>query len=136
MQSFREEVNKLRNDLERLVLKLQDLDSEEEYTEQQQAYFENLTNKMEDLYREVRDDIRYDRLPQPYEEQEARVRCIDCEHLRTMLTQGKHLPGAICASPIWKELGRAPHVVEHDLYEPIRCDHFEKKEGKHDGTNN
>lgn len=61
--------------------------------------------------------------------QETEVRCIDCEHLRTTLTQGKHLPGAFCASPIWKELGRAPHVVEHDLYEPILCDHFEKKEG-------
>lgn len=58
------------------------------------------------------------------------VRCIDCEHLRTMLTQGKHLPGAICASPIWEELGRAPHVVEHDLYMRVRCDHFEKKEGQ------
>jgi len=61
---------------------------------------------------------------------EKKVRCIDCEHLRTTLTQGKHLPGAFCASPIWKELGRAPHIVEHDLYEPILCDHFEKKEGE------
>lgn len=64
------------------------------------------------------------------------VRCIDCEHLRTMLTQGKHLSGAICASPVWKELGRAPHIVEHDLYMLVRCDHFEKKEGKHDATDN
>lgn len=62
-----------------------------------------------------------------------KVRCIDCEHLRTMLTQGKHLPGAICASPIWKAVGREPHVVWHDLFEPIRCDHFEKKEGQNDG---
>ena len=61
--------------------------------------------------------------------EEKKVRCIDCEHLRTMLTQGKHLPGAICASPVWKELGKSPHVVRHDLYEPILCDHFEKKEG-------
>lgn len=63
------------------------------------------------------------------------VRCIDCEHLRTTLTQGKHLPGAFCASPIWKELGRAPHIVEHDLYMRVRCDHFEKKE-ENDGTDN
>lgn len=59
---------------------------------------------------------------------EKNIRCIDCEHLRTMLTQGKHLPLAICASPIWKELGEQPHVVQHDLYKPILCEHFEEKE--------
>lgn len=68
-------------------------------------------------------------------EEPKMVRCIDCEHLRTMLTQRKHLPGAICASPIWKAVGQEPHVVWHDLYEPIRCDHFEKKEEQNDGTN-
>lgn len=67
--------------------------------------------------------------------EEKMVRCIDCEHLRTMLTltQGNHFPDAICASPIWKELGKPPHVVRHDLYKPIRCDHFEKKEGQNSG---
>ncbi len=67
MQSFMEEVNKLENDLLRLFLKLQDLDGEEKYTEQQRAYFEDLANRVEDLYRRVRDDTRYDRLPEPYD---------------------------------------------------------------------
>lgn len=73
MQSFREEAEKLSNDLQRIVLKLQDLDSEEEYTEQQQAYFEDLTNTMEGIYRRVRDDIRYDRLPEQYKEREDMI---------------------------------------------------------------
>ncbi len=71
-REFMEEVNKLNDDLLRLFLKLQDLDGEEKYTEQQRAYFEDLANRMEDLYRRVHDDIRYDRLPEPYEEQEGR----------------------------------------------------------------
>lgn len=64
--------------------------------------------------------------------EEKKVRCIDCEHLRTLLTQAKHLPGAFCASPVWKELEKQPHVVKHDLYEPIRCDYFEKKKKEED----
>lgn len=67
-------------------------------------------------------------------EEEKKVRCIDCRCKQQQFT-GQAVPKFICTSSIWKELGRAPHVINHDMYKPIYCDHFEKKEGKHDGTN-
>lgn len=69
--------------------------------------------------------------------EEKMVRCIDCEHLRTMLTQRKHLPGAICQAKIWDELQKAPHLIGHDPCLPILCNHWEpKEEGQNDGTDN
>ena len=71
-----------------------------------------------------------------YEKEEQiepeKVRCVTCKHLRTELIQQRNLPDSICASPVWKELGRTtPHIIGHDINEPIRCDHWEpKKEGE------
>lgn len=62
--------------------------------------------------------------------EEKKVRCIDCKHLHVELIMQRNLPDSICANPLWKELGRAPHVIGHDEHEPIRCDYFEKKEGR------
>lgn len=66
----------------------------------------------------------------PVTEEEKKVRCIDCKHLRVELIKQRNLPDSICINPLWKELGRAPHVIGHDEHEPIRCDYFEKKEDK------
>ena len=62
-------------------------------------------------------------------EKHEKVTCITCRHLRTELIQRRNIPDGICAAPIWKELNRTvPHVIGHDLHEPIRCDHWEPKE--------
>ena len=64
-------------------------------------------------------------------EEPKKVTCVTCRHLRTELIQRRNIPDSICAAPIWKELGRAPHVIGHNTHEPIRCDHWEpKEEGK------
>lgn len=69
-----------------------------------------------------------------YEKEEQiepeRVTCITCRHMRDEQVQRRNVPEYICAAPIWKELNKAPHIIEHDPSEPIRCDHWEaKKEG-------
>lgn len=67
-------------------------------------------------------------------DEEKRVRCIDCRCKQQQFT-GQAVPKFICTSSIWKELGRALHVIDHDMYKPIYCDHFEKEE-ENDGTDN
>lgn len=79
------------------------------------------------------EDAPIDGKPESCPLQETKVRCIDCKHLRVELIKQRKLPDSICANPLWKELGRAPHVIGHDEHEPILCDHFEKKEGQNSG---
>lgn len=67
-------------------------------------------------------------------QEDVRVRCIDCRCKQQQFT-GQAVPKFICTSSIWKELGKSPHIIDHDMYKPIRCDHFEKKE-ENDGTDN
>ena len=55
---------------------------------------------------------------------EKRVRCIDCKCLQQKETGGA-VPKFLCTSGIWERIGRGPHMIGHDPYSPIRCDHFE-----------
>lgn len=60
--------------------------------------------------------------------EEKKVRCIDCRHVSASRV-GRPDECAICDSPIWDKLSTGPHMIYHDVFKPIRCDYFEKKEG-------
>lgn len=67
-------------------------------------------------------------------EMDGRVTCITCWHIDTRDMQGQAAPVCFCRAKIWDGLHMAPHVIGHDPYLPIRCDHFEKKEEQNNGS--
>lgn len=58
-----------------------------------------------------------------------KVTCITCKYSGTTHIEGRRLPDDICTAQIWEKLNKAPHVIGHDLHEPIWCDHWEPKGG-------
>lgn len=56
-----------------------------------------------------------------------KVSCITCKYSGTTHIEGRRLPDDICTAQIWEKLNKAPHVIGHDLHEPIWCDHWEPK---------
>ena len=80
------------------------------------------------------EDAPIDGKPESCPLQETKVRCIDCKHLLVALIKQRNQPDSICQAKIWDGLHRAPHMIGHDPCLPIRCDHFEKKEGQNNGS--
>lgn len=57
--------------------------------------------------------------------QQGKVTCSSCRHLAQEEMQGQAAPVSICRAEIWKQLGKAPHVIGHDTEKPIFCNHWE-----------
>ncbi len=60
---------------------------------------------------------------------EYEVTCATCKFLRASMV-GHPDEYDICELPLWEEYGKAPHVIWHSVFKPIRCDHWEVKEDK------
>lgn len=59
------------------------------------------------------------------EEIQGKVTCSSCRHLAQEEMQGQAAPVSICRDKYWKQVGKAPHVIQHDTEKPIFCNHWE-----------